>query len=133
MGMKKRMFRFSMVLVLVLAMFMPAGLGSGNTDPAFAIELESESHEYIEDSYGEYLLAQGYEGKMASSEVKVDVTTFKAIDGMDALASDEAVATGEQGAIEWSFQVKEAGFYNLSLTYIPLEGTNSKIERKLLI
>lgn len=122
-----------MVLVLVLAMFMPAGLGSGNTDPAFAIELEKESHEYIEDSYGEYLSAQGYEGNMASAEVKVDVTTFKALDGMEALVNGETVTTGEQGAIEWSFQVKEAGFYNLSLSYIPVKGTNSKIERKLLI
>lgn len=133
MGMKKRTFRFSMVFILVLAMFMPAGLGSGNTDPAFAVGLESEGHEYIEDSYGEYLSAQGYEGNMASSEVKVDVTTFKAIGGMEAVANGNAVATGEQGAIEWSFQVKEAGFYNISLTYIPLKGTNSKIERRLLI
>jgi len=133
MSMKKRTFKFMMV-VIVLAMFIPAGLGSGNTDPAFANELDEKSgQQYLEDSYSEYLSAHGYEGKMAASEVQVDVTAFQALDGMEAALNGNAVTTGVQGSIQWSFAVKEAGFYNIELVYMPIKGTNSKIERTLQI
>lgn len=131
--MKKRTMKISLLIVLVLAMFIPAELGSGNTDPAVAMDLESSRHEYVEESYGSYLLDQGYDGKMASSEVKVNLASFEASEDMEAKLADDAVVTGERGSITWTFQVEEAGFYNISLTYMPVKGTNSKIERKLLI
>lgn len=91
------------------------------------------SNEYYEESYKKYLEENGYNGKMASSQIDVDIFSYKAEDGMKASEENDGVVTDEQGKITWDFQVKETGFYNIELTYIPIKGNNSAIQRKLYI
>lgn len=102
-----------------------------------AVKSEASSKEmgqaYYEDSYGKYLHDNGYTGKMASNEVKVDVFSYKISQEMKVSNDKDGVLTGENGTIKWSFDVKESGFYNISVNYIPVKGTTSKIERKLYI
>ncbi|NLM25646.1 MAG: extracellular solute-binding protein [Firmicutes bacterium] len=43
------------------------------------------------------------------------------------------VKTGERGYIEWNIQVEEAGFYNLEITYHPIVGRSSSIQRGIEI
>ncbi len=45
----------------------------------------------------------------------------------------KALKTPESGLVEWEFYVEDAGFYNISLEYYPLEGMGSKISRSLYI
>ncbi|WP_228551326.1 hypothetical protein [Paenibacillus sp. B01] len=50
-------------------------------------------------------------------------------EGMDGVS----LLTGESGAAEWTFDVKEEGLYRISLLYYPIEGKSSAIERALSI
>ena len=45
----------------------------------------------------------------------------------------EAVLTGETGYVEWEFEVPEAGFYNIELTYYPAAGRGIAIQREIQI
>lgn len=92
-----------------------------------------ENQSYYEESYGKYLQDSGYAGKMASSEIKTDIYSFKTSEDMKASTLSDGVVTGESGKIAWNLDVKESGFYNIAVTYLPVKGTNSKIERKLYI
>ena len=44
-----------------------------------------------------------------------------------------AVRTGDWGYIAWEVEVPEAGFYNIQLHYLPIEGRGISIERSLEI
>jgi len=47
--------------------------------------------------------------------------------------SGTSVKTGERGYIEWQVEVEESGFYNLEITYYPVVGRSSSIQRAVLI
>lgn len=40
---------------------------------------------------------------------------------------------GENGYIDWTFEIKEEGLYNIAVKYYPIQGKNSSIERELWI
>ena len=86
-------------------------------------------NEFYESSYQEYLDEKGFQGVMSDSTVTVDVSSFAAEDGMTAQWDGNGVATSEKGSITWQFDVEEAGFYNICVTYRPLPGTGSQINR----
>ncbi|WP_255314269.1 extracellular solute-binding protein [Bacillus sp. FJAT-26390] len=68
----------------------------------------------------------------AAGYSRLDGAGFEKIDqyeGMDGVS----LLTGEAGEADWTFQVEEAGLYNLSLLYYPIEGKSSAIERALWI
>ncbi len=129
--MVKRMSVLSVLILAALIMFIPAQ-GPGNVYAVTAMQPENNL-EYVEESYRQYLSDQGFAGTMASSEIKVDLSSFATSDGMQARIVNGAVVTGDSGTIAWKMSVQEAGFYNISMTYRPVKGTNSKIERRLTI
>lgn len=45
----------------------------------------------------------------------------------------DALWTGEQGYVEWTVDVPEAGFYNIQLLYYPAPGRGTAIEREIRI
>lgn len=47
--------------------------------------------------------------------------------------SGDSIYTSEDSLVEFSVNVKEEGFYNLSLEYFPIAGKNSGIERSIFI
>jgi len=47
--------------------------------------------------------------------------------------SGNSILTSETGLIEYEFEIKETGFYNLSFLYYPEAGKNSEIERSIFI
>ncbi|NIK77219.1 ABC-type glycerol-3-phosphate transport system substrate-binding protein [Paenibacillus castaneae] len=68
----------------------------------------------------------------AADYSRVTGTDFEKLnqyEGMDG----SSLLTGESGSAEWTFEVGEAGLYNLSLLYYPIEGKSSSIERALYI
>lgn len=131
MPMMKRMFVYAVLTLLAFVMFISA-LGTGGANAVTSAASE-DRQEYIEESYRAYLESNGYAGTMATSAIKVDVSSYKASADMEAVLADGAVLTGENGTITWNVPVPEAGFYNIAVTYVPAAGTNSKIERKLYI
>lgn len=48
-------------------------------------------------------------------------------------ASLEAVVGGEDSSITWECQVPEEGFYQIRISYYPMEGKGGNIERRILI
>ena len=87
----------------------------------------------FEEDYQNYLDEHHYDGGMAQDTIQVDLNRYTVSDGMEASVGEEGILTEDEGTITWSFDVKETGFYNLELGYIPLPGTTSDIQRKVSI
>lgn len=47
--------------------------------------------------------------------------------------SNQLLYTPDKGSVTWNINVPEEGFYNLKLSYYPIKGTSSSIERRLTI
>ncbi|MFD1174904.1 extracellular solute-binding protein [Paenibacillus puldeungensis] len=93
--------------------------------------------------YAEYLA--GFTGKAALTRTEkqiviqakdyslttedAEVRQLQNYEGMEGTS----VFTGEKGEVEWTVTVAEAGLYNLSVLYYPVEGKSSSIERALKI
>ena len=110
--------------VCVFLVFRKTGEGSGYV---------RSTEEFYESSYLDYLEAKGFDGVMSQNAVEVDVSSFTTKDGMEASWDGKGVATSERGSITWEFEVEEAGFYNLRVTYCPLPGTGSQINRMIYL
>lgn len=91
------------------------------------------TEEFYETSYLEYLEQKGFQGTMSQKTVEVDIASFTTQGGMEAGYDGEGVSTSERGSITWNFEVEEAGFYNLRVTYRPLPGTGSQINRMIYL
>nr|MCR5755851.1 hypothetical protein [Acetatifactor sp.] len=117
-----------MAVIALLAIFFV--IRNGKTEPA---SVQVDIREYYEDSYREYLEKCGYTGEMSGEEVPVNLSDYRATDGLVAEEGSKGIATSDTGKISWLFQVPKDGFYNIELSYIPLPGTNSQITRKLYI
>lgn len=94
---------------------------------------EEDKMEFYEPSYYNYLLSNNYDGKMARSEIKIDVKQYVKSDDMDVSIDNDGISMGDHGTITWEFDVTEPGFYNIQVLYLPIKGTNSDIERKMYI
>lgn len=66
-----------------------------------------------------------YDENDESAELKL----YKDYEGM----SGDSIYTSENSLIEFEVDIKNEGFYNLSLDYFPIEGKNSSIERSIYI
>jgi ABC-type glycerol-3-phosphate transport system substrate-binding protein len=90
-------------------------------------------------SYMDYLALYG-DNSRPKREMIVNAADYTSVDGMEVQELKEyegvagsSIVTGEQGTINWQIDVEEAGLYNLSALYFPMEGKSSIIERSLLI
>lgn len=63
------------------------------------------------------------------SDAPADPVIYKDYEGMPG----DSIYTSENSLTEFEVEVKEEGFYNLSLEYYPVEGKNSSIERSIFI
>jgi len=132
MTMVRKIIVIGVLIILACVMFIPAfGADSGNI--VTALEGPEDRGSYLEPSYSDYLAEHGFSGVMAASEIKVDLQSYRTSEDMQAYIQDGAVVTGESGTITWDVMVREAGFYQIQITYVPVRGTTSKIERKLYI
>ena len=63
------------------------------------------------------------------NELEAVPETFQDYEGMQGTS----VLTEESGMIEYQIDIKESGFYELSLLYYPMEGKNSQIQRSFFV
>lgn len=119
-GSKRGLFRLAIALILVFLFGLPV-LG-------FSVEM----------NYSDYLSL--YAG--ASRPEREIVINLKAIGASTTELevvqdyegrSGTTVITTEDGYVEWYVYLEEAGLYNIELTYFPVKGKNSAIQRELLI
>jgi ABC-type glycerol-3-phosphate transport system substrate-binding protein len=81
-------------------------------------------------SYEDYLDAHKYVSP--KEETVIDAKEYtSATEGVKKDA--DGLYTPEEGSVTFTFDVKTEGFYNIVVEYIPVEGKNNTIERKLYI
>ena len=127
---KRRLIHVILVVLVLGTIAVSMTIGAGNS---ITVKANGPVEEFYENTYQEYLNTNGYDGTMSSSQVQVNPADYTVSDGMAASRDGQGVTTGERGSITWSFHVEEAGFYNIEIRYIPLEGTKSQIKRILYI
>lgn len=81
-------------------------------------------------SYEDYLSA--HKSIYPKDEIVIDAKEYTSATEGTKKESD-GVYTPEEGSVTFTFDVKSEGFYNIFLEYIPVEGKNNTIERKLYI
>ncbi|MCG8502846.1 MAG: extracellular solute-binding protein [Firmicutes bacterium] len=93
-----------------------------------------QSDEFYEDSYKKYLEENDYTSMVGHDvEVVVPLDAFKASPRTEAAFTEEGLMTSDRCKVTLDFNVAVSGFYNLEIVYLPVKGTNTKIERKILI
>lgn len=131
--MKKRLY-IGVALGTMVALMLGVNIYSASkSSQSIYVKNATDKEPFYEQSYKQYLDQNNYNGKMATDEINVDLTKYKASSNETAILQDNQIITSEQGDITWQFDVKESGFYNLQIGYIPIKDTNSSIERKLYI
>jgi len=90
-------------------------------------------------SYKNYLLAQDTTRRPKMDYV-IDAVDYSSVLDMEVTLLNnpygiegQALLTEEEGLISYTFEVVEAGFYNLALEYFPVQGKRSAILRGVLI
>ncbi|WP_438431215.1 extracellular solute-binding protein [Gorillibacterium sp. sgz500922] len=134
-----------LVAGLALALALPSSgqllyADSSNEAPATQVANADEpAAASTETSYQDYLKQHSDAARPereivleASETSKVEGSDFKTMENYEGQAGT-SLYTGETGTAEWTFQVEEAGLYNISALYYPVEGKSSTIERSLLI
>ena len=128
-----------------IALCMVAAFVCGNIPiSVFAVSKDSESRIEIDsmlydtDSYNTYLAA--HEGAARPeqeiainggdyAEASEDFTVLSDYEGF----SGKSLLTQEEGSVTYEVEAPETGFYQMELTYYPIEGKNNSIERQLFI
>ncbi|WP_053985975.1 extracellular solute-binding protein [Niameybacter massiliensis] len=124
---------------LILSLVALAAIGysyKGANDSkqgVYTIGVPTDREEFYESTYASYLSSNGYQGNMSKGEVVVDINNYTAADGTRVTTDQEGVITPEEGKVTWQFDVKTPGFYNLEVGFLPVEGKNSTIERKMYL
>lgn len=130
--MKKKLIGFGITLVVLAATGYSYKTANDSKQGIYTIGT-SDREMFYEETYAQYLEANGYKNVLSNSKVELDLTQYTASEGTRVSLDQEGIITPEQGKVTWNFKVDTPGFYNLEVGYLPLDGTNSSIERKLYI
>ena len=130
--MKKKLIGFGMTLVVLAAAGYSYKNASDSKQGIYTIGV-SDREMFYEQSYAQYLEENGYKGTMLDKELPLNLAKYVASEDAAITISSDGILTSDQGKVTWKFQVDTPGFYNLEVGYLPLEGANSSIERKLYI
>lgn len=114
-------------LLVLLAFVLP---GSKDTVANFGV-----SGRFQDESYQAYLEDNGYDETRPgpSAPVEVAMANFTADPEANAVQDAKGVTIGERGNITWTFDVANAGFYNIKFKYYSVPGTNATPQRSVQI
>ncbi len=129
---KKKKLLIALCVIAVAALVVALVLLTGRDEGHYAVPA-TETAIAREGSYQAYLDQHGFTGELSAAEIPVDVFAFEKSADSNAQALTDGVDTGDTGAITWTFQVAETGFYNLEVGYMSLVGTTSDVQRRVLI
>lgn len=144
-GMKKTML-VALLMAINLSLALPAYVESADTKAVTAgsgkaalTGISSLLNGQEGETYDQYLTRYPSAAR-PSDVIVVPAEAFTSTTGMNVQvlenfqgSSGKSVKTEEQGTIRWEFEVKKEGFYNIGMTYYPVEGKSASIERGVLI
>lgn len=150
-GMVDRMSRKTtwMCLCLMAALLLcgqialAEGAGTALTDEAYRDIVSTYSIDASIPGYVDYLERHA-EASRPDTAITIDAGSFVRYEDAGVAVqpqvladyagqTGEAVLTGEESLVEWSFSVPESGLYDLSLLYYPYAGKNGAIQRAFFI
>ncbi|MCR5310740.1 MAG: extracellular solute-binding protein [Lachnospiraceae bacterium] len=112
-------------------------------DAVFAKDIPEEKFDlstlvHDADSYSAYLASHEGAAKPSAEVVIGGADYSEASSDFEVLDSFEgrggkSLYTKEEGSVSYEFDVTEPGFYNIEITYFPIEGKNNTIERRILL
>ncbi|MEJ6950137.1 extracellular solute-binding protein [Natronospora cellulosivora (SeqCode)] len=131
--MKKYNFKYSILLGLALVFVL-----------AISLSISADIYDVSTLNFQEYLTYDEYlhlYSDYSRPDQEIIISAFDYTDtDMDIQIAEnlgdeniDAIITEESGFVEYEFYVDEAGFYNISLDYFPVEGRTSDITRGLKI
>lgn len=131
---KIRISAAALAAALLLSSFSAApGVQAESTGPDETALAAAGSGTVRYTAYRETLPAQNDTGK----SVTVSGTAFTAGTGVQPVSlpegGGEALMTGEESAVTWSFAIPESGLYAFRLVYYPPEGNGTEIQRRILL
>lgn len=132
-----------LVIVLVVGgLVLWSNLSSGvktHADKYAGVDLDAGKKELgRQDTYTHYLEKDAYINAATPNEtISIDLFKYNAKStGMKKVTigdEKEVLQTEENSAVEWTVNVKEAGFYNIYMEYYPVKGRGIDIERTIKI
>ena len=132
--MKKRLAAL-LIIITISWLALSAGIYA-ESEPEYTL---GDITAYVrERGYLDYL-EQYPDAVRPDAEIIIPASDYSASDMQLEIISDfagsdqEVLMTEETGYVEWTFEVEQAGLYNLAIKYYPLEGRGVDIERELWI
>lgn len=127
------------ILVLLVALFLNSVISSYASGHVYTKATKPGDYEIVGE-YGEYLKA--YEMVTPNNTITIDTTNNTDLVHSDFtdVANNATIINGvkpfytsEVGSATWKFNVPDAGYYNIRLTYYPEKGGSASIERSFRI
>lgn len=134
--MKKAKFISIAVLLIVSFMFsflMPVGADKATEVVMSTVQEEISQSEYDLITYDEWL-AQIDSDWFAFDNITLNASNVTLLQG--GTLDESTIKTDQDSLIRWDFEVVEAGFYNMMVTYTPIvseSGFGSSIQRSLIV
>lgn len=136
--MKFKKMTIIILSVILIALFLIAVLEKETSFLTHEFQIGVNLEPYEDEEYIDYLqvhemIRPNHEVMIDYSYVDLSSSGVTVIDGQDYSKMDQLILTDESGKLNFEFSVPESGYYNLEMTYFPIEGKSSRIERRLLI
>lgn len=143
----KKIMALALTVAMTLSLFPVTGLESSAKTDMLMDDFDEIISTYNIDpsipSYKEYMEANGAQAR-PEDVVEIPAADYVRYEESDAAAVPEvysnyegmtgdSVLTSEDSLIEFEFEVKNAGLYNVSVVYYPVAGKNSDIQRSLFV
>ena len=141
--------RVTSVLAIAMTLLLAFPLGSAHVEARTELEMDDyddivstysvddsvlDYNDYVQNFnavYPDKTITAGAEScvRYDEDDKETEPVIYKDYEGM----SGDSLYTSENSLIEFEVDVKEEGFYNISLEYFPIKGKNSAIERSVFI
>ncbi len=118
------------ILLLLIAGYLSPLHADAATLPSFAgWQRERDFHQYLE-IYSEMEVLRSQD---SDDRVVIPAASYFEAGGGVELQADGSVFTDEASYVEWGVFLEQPGLYNIAITYYPIEGRRSTIQRELLL
>ncbi|REK75228.1 extracellular solute-binding protein [Paenibacillus paeoniae] len=142
--MLNRSMRFCCLVLLITSILM-LSIGSDTRNELYAEGSEAANTEtddfvsFRKDGYDFYLREHEQQPR-PQQQIIIPADSYSHAEGMTVEklhdyegAAAPSILTGETGSVSWDIDVPQEGMYNIGLSYFPVAGKSSAIERELLI
>lgn len=120
----------AVVLILILAISsVPVFADSFKAEEQRGTDIVADSGDISYDEYRKSIKSPS----RANEEISVKGNNYSSYTGTVSAGDNGGVLTGSDSVVDWSFEVKSEGFYNLDVIYFPTVSKGGAIERTVKV